>query len=158
MAANGSRTAPRDQVPAPCLPPPSSRSCDTRSHPPWCTAIGSAASLAVPKGVGRDTESPACASPRDESPPRKAEGRGACRTTRGRQCAKTGSDNLRLSRDIRDTGGQLGRASLGLGPPEKVRVLGSAQVEFRSGGLSGSVRSEERRVGKECRSRWSPYH
>src|SRR2546430_5511289 len=29
-------------------------------------------------------------------------------------------------------------------------------------GLSGSIvssgRSEERRVGKECRSRWSPYH
>src|SRR2546425_13050637 len=24
--------------------------------------------------------------------------------------------------------------------------------------LSNSVRSEERRVGKECRSRWSPYH
>src|SRR3712207_5753509 len=24
--------------------------------------------------------------------------------------------------------------------------------------LSVSVRSEERRVGKECRSRWSPYH
>src|SRR6202041_3736235 len=23
---------------------------------------------------------------------------------------------------------------------------------------SGLVRSEERRVGKECRSRWSPYH
>ena len=23
---------------------------------------------------------------------------------------------------------------------------------------SGSMRSEERRVGKECRSRWSPYH
>ena len=22
----------------------------------------------------------------------------------------------------------------------------------------GIVRSEERRVGKECRSRWSPYH
>ena len=22
----------------------------------------------------------------------------------------------------------------------------------------GYVRSEERRVGKECRSRWSPYH
>ena len=22
----------------------------------------------------------------------------------------------------------------------------------------GLVRSEERRVGKECRSRWSPYH
>src|SRR3989442_3341978 len=24
--------------------------------------------------------------------------------------------------------------------------------------LLGTVRSEERRVGKECRSRWSPYH
>ena len=24
--------------------------------------------------------------------------------------------------------------------------------------LSGPSRSEERRVGKECRSRWSPYH
>ena len=25
-------------------------------------------------------------------------------------------------------------------------------------GLDRAVRSEERRVGKECRSRWSPYH
>ena len=25
-------------------------------------------------------------------------------------------------------------------------------------GLVGRLRSEERRVGKECRSRWSPYH
>src|SRR3989449_11615246 len=24
--------------------------------------------------------------------------------------------------------------------------------------FTGAVRSEERRVGKECRSRWSPYH
>ena len=24
--------------------------------------------------------------------------------------------------------------------------------------LAGAKRSEERRVGKECRSRWSPYH
>ena len=23
---------------------------------------------------------------------------------------------------------------------------------------AGDMRSEERRVGKECRSRWSPYH
>ena len=23
---------------------------------------------------------------------------------------------------------------------------------------AGKIRSEERRVGKECRSRWSPYH
>ena len=26
------------------------------------------------------------------------------------------------------------------------------------GGDGGKGRSEERRVGKECRSRWSPYH
>ena len=26
------------------------------------------------------------------------------------------------------------------------------------GPRGGEVRSEERRVGKECRSRWSPYH
>ena len=32
-----------------------------------------------------------------------------------------------------------------------VRVKGVASVDLRS-------RSEERRVGKECRSRWSPYH
>src|SRR5256885_7857144 len=25
-------------------------------------------------------------------------------------------------------------------------------------GVSAPLRSEERRVGKECRSRWSPYH
>src|ERR1035437_8481036 len=36
-------------------------------------------------------------------------------------------------------------------------------VGFATGGLwkstdGGNHRSEERRVGKECRSRWSPYH
>ena len=29
---------------------------------------------------------------------------------------------------------------------------------FQKGGCAYSLRSEERRVGKECRSRWSPYH
>src|SRR3712207_9288216 len=29
---------------------------------------------------------------------------------------------------------------------------------FRGRPRGGEVRSEERRVGKECRSRWSPYH
>ena len=32
-----------------------------------------------------------------------------------------------------------------------------AQLEYRINFAAG-VRSEERRVGKECRSRWSPYH
>ena len=30
-------------------------------------------------------------------------------------------------------------------------------IQIYEGKLEG-VRSEERRVGKECRSRWSPYH
>ena len=42
------------------------------------------------------------------------------------------------------------------GRVEEVPVSGTAS------GVSGSEeilhRSEERRVGKECRSRWSPYH
>src|SRR5260221_7383668 len=33
------------------------------------------------------------------------------------------------------------------------------QEKFASTGkIPGGFRSEERRVGKECRSRWSPYH
>src|SRR3989338_10026017 len=30
--------------------------------------------------------------------------------------------------------------------------------EFSPGIITAPPRSEERRVGKECRSRWSPYH
>ena len=37
-----------------------------------------------------------------------------------------------------------------------VGALGSDAVA--SVGSSSFFRSEERRVGKECRSRWSPYH
>src|SRR2546426_11262068 len=41
---------------------------------------------------------------------------------------------------------------------ELVRIL-SRIVEIRYLGISeAEERSEERRVGKECRSRWSPYH
>ena len=30
--------------------------------------------------------------------------------------------------------------------------------DWEDGNFCGEYRSEERRVGKECRSRWSPYH
>ena len=33
-----------------------------------------------------------------------------------------------------------------------------AFTELENRGLLERIRSEERRVGKECRSRWSPYH
>ena len=52
------------------------------------------------------------------------------------------------------------------GPSRRYRkVSSSTQMSprivpsvVRPGDTSGDDRSEERRVGKECRSRWSPYH
>ena len=47
--------------------------------------------------------------------------------------------------------GQLNQLSVDNQPtPEQLALVRK--------GLVGSFRSEERRVGKECRSRWSPYH
>src|SRR2546430_2847740 len=37
-------------------------------------------------------------------------------------------------------------------------VLMGMKVDLRFFAPGSPVRSEERRVGKECRSRWSPYH
>ena len=39
---------------------------------------------------------------------------------------------------------------------EKLGLTG-AEISINTIG-AGESRSEERRVGKECRSRWSPYH
>ena len=39
-----------------------------------------------------------------------------------------------------------------------VTAVHGAKAGHRGGSLSAADRSEERRVGKECRSRWSPYH
>src|SRR3712207_9501182 len=39
-----------------------------------------------------------------------------------------------------------------------VRVVLAVDSGATAYGLELPVRSEERRVGKECRSRWSPYH
>ena len=44
-------------------------------------------------------------------------------------------------------------------PPEKLAVISGIGCSSRIGGYFYAYgRSEERRVGKECRSRWSPYH
>ena len=42
--------------------------------------------------------------------------------------------------------------------PVAVAIENSTDSTTQWGLSSASVRSEERRVGKECRSRWSPYH
>ena len=43
---------------------------------------------------------------------------------------------------------------------KKIRIEDNGDTEFLPGTLVDFLeyRSEERRVGKECRSRWSPYH
>ena len=43
--------------------------------------------------------------------------------------------------------------------PKAIQYLKEGKVVIFAGGTSNTLtRSEERRVGKECRSRWSPYH
>src|SRR5258708_30422964 len=42
---------------------------------------------------------------------------------------------------------------------QQIALLWEAIAKLSAGSKVGDcVRSEERRVGKECRSRWSPYH
>ena len=41
---------------------------------------------------------------------------------------------------------------------EHQRQLKGIELIASENFVSDQVRSEERRVGKECRSRWSPYH
>jgi len=50
------------------------------------------------------------------------------------------------------------RGSGGSNYGEGVRQIGDVLIGLTSLKVSYGVRSEERRVGKECRSRWSPYH
>src|SRR2546430_2391074 len=46
-------------------------------------------------------------------------------------------------------------AELGIDSLDAVNILFALESEFK---IDIPDRSEERRVGKECRSRWSPYH
>ena len=61
-------------------------------------------------------------------------------------------------------GGNTARMILSaLSPAELVNVISEQKVQDRqlseqADSLAARNRSEERRVGKECRSRWSPYH
>ena len=49
------------------------------------------------------------------------------------------------------------------GPDEQIMLVtrpasSGTRALFKQYAIGGQERSEERRVGKECRSRWSPYH
>src|SRR5439155_2757354 len=57
----------------------------------------------------------------------------------------------------------LAEASVGNAPSLTAHAVAAAATPVKKSRLSITVllycvRSEERRVGKECRSRWSPYH
>src|SRR3712207_1697984 len=49
-------------------------------------------------------------------------------------------------------------ADAGLEPPKTFPELVESGEKLKAKGIIPIARSEERRVGKECRSRWSPYH
>ena len=49
------------------------------------------------------------------------------------------------------------RPTNNVGPKENVTLLSYNPNKIKPGNNQQN-RSEERRVGKECRSRWSPYH
>ena len=58
------------------------------------------------------------------------------------------------------TGLQEGVTTASIAIPETIDnmpVTVIAYQAFKESSIT-SIRSEERRVGKECRSRWSPYH
>src|SRR5260221_12199606 len=68
---------------------------------------------------------------------------------------------------LRRRGAQLARSlrhgRLARGDHDGIAALEARQhqymaVEGLADALDARLRSEERRVGKECRSRWSPYH
>src|SRR2546422_9957073 len=52
-----------------------------------------------------------------------------------------------------------GRVGSDAPPGRRLEGAGAGRREYaRGSGGRDASRSEERRVGKECRSRWSPYH
>ena len=70
---------------------------------------------------------------------------------------RTGSGVYVLDRSQRTPPPANGAAGIEWGPLEIIRARRMVEGETAAtAALQG--RSEERRVGKECRSRWSPYH
>ena len=62
--------------------------------------------------------------------------------------------NPTVEAEVHLEGGFVGMAAA----PSGASTGSREALELRDGDKSRFLRSEERRVGKECRSRWSPYH
>src|SRR5258708_4611457 len=75
----------------------------------------------------------------------------------------TVAEELRRKKELDSVGGVAYLASLSEGLPRKLSIESYVRI-VRDKSLMRQLmtvcdlRSEERRVGKECRSRWSPYH
>src|SRR2546422_6846801 len=71
-----------------------------------------------------------------------------------------GQDLERGLRAVAATYGQLEDLGLAAVSRNLQVALGAVDLpeQVRAARTSAAIRSEERRVGKECRSRWSPYH
>src|SRR2546430_12647216 len=66
---------------------------------------------------------------------------------------------LTADRPAGDHFGEGGHVRLGVAPAHTERMqLENLACEILVAAEPARLRSEERRVGKECRSRWSPYH
>src|SRR2546430_17343952 len=67
--------------------------------------------------------------------------------------------HAQLFLDVKDESGNLQQYAVEMNSPGVMIRQGWTKRQFKAGDeVSITVRSEERRVGKECRSRWSPYH
>ena len=63
--------------------------------------------------------------------------------------------------DIHELVGRLSEIELKVNDTSKQTQASSAKFSIDASSITKRLedaRSEERRVGKECRSRWSPYH
>ena len=63
--------------------------------------------------------------------------------------------SLLFQKVLEKSGYQVKSASDGA---QALEVLDREYIDLIISDIMMPVRSEERRVGKECRSRWSPYH
>ena len=51
-----------------------------------------------------------------------------------------------------------GKKRTGVAVTDILQIIANGLTTVPTHQLMDFIRSEERRVGKECRSRWSPYH
>ena len=77
------------------------------------------------------------------------------------QCVLTRMPERRVTQIMRQTSDLDDSANIARGivfGQESAGLQHDADAVTQTASDAGLLRSEERRVGKECRSRWSPYH